>query len=193
MLVHLREEVIDRLWRRQCACRLLTALRFCLLGRPGLSSSTDLFPTLLADHTQGQWNRSKASDQDQSPSGSFALIIIEPGAKQKAIPVPNATRVPAMRMISTRVSFRSIISQPHFRFPHRSRRENKFTPGQHGADEGALLTLPCTATNRAGCVSPIRKWATHPNLQRITSVLPVTRPELVTQVCPGSPLQLRDK
>src|SRR5437899_875556 len=54
-----------------------------LIGQPGLSNSTDLFPTLLADHAQGQRNRSKTSDQDQSPSGSFALIIVEPGGKLK--------------------------------------------------------------------------------------------------------------
>src|SRR5437899_12518621 len=86
-----------------------------------------------------------------------------------------------MRMISTRVSFRSIISRPHFRSPHSSRRENKFTPDQHGGDEGALLTfrsaLPPVHSNQQGRVSQIRKLTTHTNLKRITSVLPVTLPE----------------
>ena len=56
------------------------------MGPPGLDSLPDLFPALLADHAQGQRNRSKASDQDESPSGSFALIIVEPAGKQKADP-----------------------------------------------------------------------------------------------------------
>ena len=57
-----------------------------LMGSPGLDSLPDLFHALLADHAQGQRNRSKASDQDESPSGSFALIIVEPAGKQKADP-----------------------------------------------------------------------------------------------------------
>src|SRR5205809_5992751 len=85
-----------------------------------------------------------------------------------------------MRMISTRVSFRSIISRLTF-VPRTAVGENKFTPGQHGGDEGDLLTfrsaLPPVHSNQQGRVSPIRKLATHPNFQRLTSVLPVIPPE----------------
>lgn len=42
-----------------------------------------MFP---ADYAKGQRNRSKASHQDKSPSGSFAFMPVEPTGKQEADP-----------------------------------------------------------------------------------------------------------
>src|SRR4030081_3411979 len=63
--------------RRALAALSVTLLWFRLF-HSGLGSLLDLLRALFADHTQGQRNRGKASDQGESQSGSFALIIVQP-------------------------------------------------------------------------------------------------------------------
>jgi hypothetical protein len=63
--------------RRALAALSVTLLWFRLF-HSGLGGLLDLLRTLFANHAQGQRNRGKASDQGESQSGSFALIIVQP-------------------------------------------------------------------------------------------------------------------
>jgi hypothetical protein len=133
----------DRVRRRQVhSDSLLMEVSLKLHQHVPLCNSTDLFLALFAEYAQGQRNRSKASHQNQSPSHSFALIIVEPGGEQKANTGAQCNagssdeddlcegKLPLYHF-STSLSFSGTAV----------RRQNKFTPSAWCRRRGALRSF----------------------------------------------------